>query len=64
MADLDARLATRTTEDVSRRLRLTAVLRGKPIGELLTEVLDGALPSAAALADQLKGPVTDEHRPP
>jgi hypothetical protein len=53
MAELETRLATRTTADVSRRLRLTAVLRGKQIGELVTEVLDGALPSAADLGQLL-----------
>jgi hypothetical protein len=61
MPDLDARLATQTTKDVSTRLRLTAVLRGQTIGEVLTEALDGALPSAAALADQMKGAGTYAH---
>jgi uncharacterized protein (DUF2342 family) len=62
MAELETRLATRTTQDVSQRLRLTAVLRGKQIAELLTEVLDGALPSAADLGRQLSA--TDQDRGP
>ena len=55
MAELDVRLVTRTTTDVSRRLRLTAVLRDKQISELLTEVLENALPSSADLGRRLLG---------
>jgi uncharacterized protein (DUF1778 family) len=61
MAKYDARLATRVTADVDQRLRFAAVAAGrKSLSAFLTEVLDRALPSAAELAAQLRGPVADD----
>ncbi len=58
---LTARLATRISRDVDRRLRLAAVLREARLGEFLDQLLDQALPTAADLAAQLNGAPTDEH---
>jgi len=57
---LTARLATRISKDVDRRLRLAAVLRDVRLGELLDQLLDQALPTAADLAAQLNGAAADE----
>jgi hypothetical protein len=59
MAGLSARLGTRISPDTDRRLRLLVLVRREPLGQVLTDVLDSALPPAAELADQLKG---DDHR--
>jgi uncharacterized protein (DUF1778 family) len=61
MDTYDARLATRVTGDVRRRLKIAARLRDLTISAFLTEVLEGALPTDAQLADQVKGHATDEH---
>jgi hypothetical protein len=61
MAAYDARLATRTTADVSRRLRLLALLRGLPLSHLLTELLDKSLPTAETLAGQLRNGHGDDN---
>jgi hypothetical protein len=60
-AALDARLATRISEDVDRRLRLAALVRRMPIGQFLDLVLGQALPPLGQLADQIRGATTDEH---
>ena len=57
----DARLATRTTADVAKRLRILATLRGLPLCHLLTELLDKALPSADKLAGQLQNGHGDDN---
>jgi hypothetical protein len=64
MATFDARLATRVTRDVRRRLKLAAVVAGTSISATLTEVLDEALPTQAELADLLQktGTGVDEPR--
>lgn len=64
MARFDARLATRITGDVRRRLKLAAVVAGTSISATLTEVLDEALPTQAELAELLQKPGTgsDEQR--
>ena len=54
-AALTARLATRISGAVDRRLRLAAVLRDARSGEFLDQLLDQALPPAAELADQMNG---------
>ena len=59
-SQLDARLATRITEAVDRRLRLAALVRRMPIGQFLDLVLDEALPPVDQLADQIRGAITDE----
>jgi len=57
----DARLATRIPGQVSRRLRLLALVKGERLSATLTRLLDDALPSAEDLAGQLgtKGHETD-----
>jgi hypothetical protein len=57
---LDARLATRISEPVDRRLRLAALVRRMPLGQFLDHVLDQALPPVDQLADQIRGGKTDE----
>ncbi len=49
----DARLATRIPGQVSRRLRLLALVRGERLSATLTRLLDEALPSAEDLAGEL-----------
>jgi len=64
MATFDARLATRVTRDVQRRLKLAAVVAGTSISATLTEVLDEALPTQAELADLLQktgAPADEQH---
>lgn len=46
----DVRLATRITTPVDRRLRMLAILKGKPLNHVLVSLLDQALPSAGELA--------------
>jgi len=55
MVTFDARLATRVTGDVRRRLKIAARVRDLTISALLTEVLDQGLPTDAELADQMTG---------
>lgn len=57
---LGARLATRISGDVDRRLRLAALVRRMPIGQFLDLVLDQALPPVDQLADQIRGAIPDE----
>ena len=47
------RIATWIDPDVNHRLRLAALLRKKRLSSLLTELLDGSLPSTAELTEQL-----------
>jgi hypothetical protein len=68
MAQYVARLAARISKDTDERLRMLVLLRCRQatrrvsLSRVLTEVLDGALPSAAELADQMRGAVTnDQH---
>ena len=49
----DARLATCITASVDRRLRMLALVQGKRLSHLLTDLLDDALPPADELAGQL-----------
>jgi len=62
MAGLTARLGTRISPDRDHRLRLLVMVRRGKIGAVLDEVLDGALPDADHLAEQLrqKGASGDE----
>lgn len=55
MPAYDARLGTRISGSVARRLRLLALVRRQPLNRVLTELLDQTLPSLAELAEQLKG---------
>jgi hypothetical protein len=57
---LDARVATRISEPVDRRLRLAALVRRMPLGLFLDSVLDQALPPVDQLADQIRGGNRDE----
>ena len=54
MAGLTARLGTRISPDRDHRLRLLVMVRRGKIGAVLDEVLDGALPDADQLAEQLR----------
>lgn len=54
MAGSGSRLATVIGPEQDRRLRLTACVQNKPIGALLTELLDRNLPSITELADAIR----------
>ena len=45
MTGYKARLGTRITAPVARRLRLLVLVRRQPLNRVLTELLDEALPS-------------------
>lgn len=60
MTDSDRRLATVIGPEQGRRLRLAARVQSKPIGRLLTELLDAHLPSVAELADQIRNGATSD----
>lgn len=49
------RIGTWIDEQVDARLRQLAIIRRQRLGRLLSELLDGALPSAADLSRQLGG---------
>ena len=49
----DARLATRITPAVDRRLRRLALAKGQPLSHVLDGLLDRALPAADELASVL-----------
>ena len=51
----DARLDTRITAGVDRRLRMKALADGVPLNRVLVRLLDEHLPSAAELAATLAG---------
>jgi hypothetical protein len=51
----NARLATRLSASVDARLRQLALIRRQRINRLLDDLLDAALPPAAALTAQLSG---------
>ena len=51
--DLEVRFATRLSVSVDKRLRMLAILEGRPLGHVLDDVLDKALPSAEELAGRL-----------
>jgi len=55
MAAYDARLGTRLSEPVARRLRLLAMVRQQPLNRVLSDLLDEHLPSLAELTEQLNG---------
>ena len=55
----DARLATRITSAVDRRLRMLAVAKRQSLSHVLDSVLDEALPAAGELASLLSA---DSHR--
>jgi hypothetical protein len=61
MDGYSARLGTKITGPVARRLRLLVVLRRQPLNRVLTELLDKNLPSLAELTDQLKRQGTDDN---
>jgi hypothetical protein len=60
MTAYDARLGTRISNPVARRLRLLVVVRRQPLNRVLTDLLDQALPTLAELTDQLKGQGSDD----
>lgn len=49
----DARIATRISAPVDRRLRMQALVNGQSLSEVLDSTLDEALPSAEELAARL-----------
>jgi len=55
MASDNTRLATWISTDVDERLRLQAMVRRLRLSQLLTDLLDQALPSVAELTAQLRG---------
>jgi hypothetical protein len=55
MASDNTRLATWISADVVERLRLQAMLSRLRLSQLLTGLLDEALPSVAELTKQLQG---------
>lgn len=61
MASGNTRLATWIRADVDERLRLQALVNRQRLSQLLTHLLDEALPSAAALTAQLRGVRRDAH---
>lgn len=61
MAGSDSSLSTVIGPEQGRRLRLTACVQGRPIGALLTDLLDEHLPSIAELADAIRA---DDRREP
>jgi hypothetical protein len=54
VADTDSPLSTVIGAEQGRRLRLTAHVENKPIGRLLTELLDAHLPTTGELADRIR----------
>lgn len=60
MTGYDARLGTRITSPVARRLRLLVLVRRQPLNRVLTELLDQTLPSLTELTEQLKGQGSDD----
>ena len=46
--------ATRISEDIDRRLRLTALARRMPLSQLLDQLLDQALAPVGELAEQIQ----------
>ena len=59
MASQKPRLVAEISEDTDRRLRLLVVLRRQSLTRVLTDVLDGALPSCAELAARMTGGPAD-----
>jgi hypothetical protein len=60
----DARLDTRITAGVDRRLRMKALAEGVPLNRVLVRLLDKHLPSVDELAALLaKGPQADDAEP-
>jgi hypothetical protein len=49
----DARLATTITTEVDRRLRMLALIKGRPLNHVLVGLLDEALPTVGELASLL-----------
>lgn len=49
----DARLATKITGAVDRRLRMLALLKSQPLNHVLDSLLDQVLPPAGELASRL-----------
>jgi hypothetical protein len=60
MTAYDARLGTRITGPVARRLRLLVLVRRQPLNRVLTDLLDQTLPSLAELTDKLKVQGSDD----
>jgi predicted HicB family RNase H-like nuclease len=60
MANYSNRLATRISSDVDDRLRLAALMRRMRLCQLLDQVLDQALPSAAELTEQMRKGTTSD----
>ena len=59
MTSYDARLGTRISGPVARRLRLLVLVRRQPLNRVLSDLLDQTLPSLTELTDQLKGQGSD-----
>lgn len=51
----NVRLATKISATVDRRLRMLALIKGRPLNHVLVSLLDQALPAADELAALLAG---------
>lgn len=56
MGGSDSRLTTEILPERGRRLRLAALVDGKPVKHYLDDLLDRHLPTAEELADAIRGP--------
>ena len=55
-----ARIGTRISDPVARRLRLLVLVRRQPLNRVLTDLLDQTLPSLADLTEQLRSQGSDD----
>ena len=60
MTAYGARLGTRISDPVARRLRLLVLVRRQPLNRVLTDLLDQTLPSLVDLTEQLRGQTSDD----
>ncbi len=56
---MSVQLTVRISLPVDARLRQTAAIRRKRLGEVVDEVLDGGLPGSADIAAQIAGVAED-----
>ncbi len=60
MTRYDARLGTRISDPVARRLRLLVVVRRQPLNHVLTDLLDQSMPTLTELTEQLNRQGSDD----
>lgn len=60
--ELTAKIGTKISEPVARRLRLAAAVTGTEIGRLIDSALDRCLPTPEQLATAVQGGAADEQR--